>query len=186
VIFLYGSALTVGLPLWVLTRTTAPHGLAAAVFVLNTVLVVAFQVPLARYAGTPPAAAGALRRVAVWCLLSGASAALAVLGAALALTVVEMIRSAVSWELSVALAPDHAQGGYVGVHGLAQATARCAGPLLMTSAVITAGPAGWLAPGAVLALAALAQRRLVLRRLARGTAAEATAPPVVSGTRYGR
>jgi hypothetical protein len=181
--FLHGSALTVGLPLWIVTRTTAPHGLAAAIFVVNSVIVVACQVRLSRHASGPLVAAHALRRVAVWFLLLGAaaalavlhapwSAALAVLGSAVALTVVEMIQSAISWELSVSLAPDHVQGAYVGVHGLAQSTARCVGPLLMTSVVITAGPAGWLALGAALAAAALLQRRLVLRRLAcRGRAA---------------
>lgn len=187
--FLHGGALTVGLPLWILTRTTAPHGLAAAVFVANTVIVVAFQVRLSRHARTPLIAANALRKVAVWFLLAGATAAvavlqprwaatLAVLAAALALTVVEMIQSAVSWELSVALAPDTAQGTYVGVHGLAQAAARCVGPLLMTSVVIATGPVGWLALGAALALAALAQRHLVLRRLRRP--APAAAEPSLS------
>ncbi|WP_328917314.1 MULTISPECIES: MFS transporter [unclassified Streptomyces] len=185
--FLYGCALSVGLPLWILTRTTAPHGLAAAVFVLNTVIVVAFQVRLSRYGRTPLVAAHSMRRVSVWFLISGAAAALAVLharwaataavlAAAVALTVVEMIQSAVSWELSVALAPAHAQGSYVGVHGLAQSTASCLGPLLMTSVVIAAGPVGWLALGAALAAAALLQRRLVLRRLDRMAAAAAEDP----------
>jgi hypothetical protein len=196
VMFLYGCALTVGLPLWIITRTTAPHGLAAAVFVINTVIVVACQVRLSRYGRTPRIAADALRRVGVWFLVCGLTAAaavlhapwaatLAVLGAAAALTVVEMIQSAISWELSVALAPAGAQGSYVGVHGLAQSTARCVGPLLMTSAVIACGPAGWLAFGALLACAALLQRRLVLRRLAAlrpdpAAAALSVAPVTVS------
>jgi hypothetical protein len=176
--FLYGAALSVGLPLWIITRTTAPHGLAAAVFVVNTVLVVAFQVRLSRYGRTPRVAANALRRVAVWFLLLGVTGALAVtrarwaatlavLGCAVAITVVEMIQSAISWELSIALAPDHAQGAYLGVHGLAQSTERSAGPLLMTGVVLAAGPAGWIGLGAALAAAALLQRRLVLRRLTR-------------------
>lgn len=176
--FLYGCALSVGIPLWIITRTSAPHGLAASVFVVNTVIVVAFQVRLSRHGRTPHVAANALRRVAVWFLLCGAATAAAVvharwaataaiLAAAVALTVVEMIQSAVSWELSVALAPADAQGAYIGVHGLAQSTSRCVGPLLMTSVVIACGPLGWIALGAVLAAAALLQRRLVLRRLGR-------------------
>ncbi|MFF7154355.1 MFS transporter [Streptomyces sp. NPDC008139] len=191
--FLYGCALSVGMPLWIITRTDAPHGLAAAIFVVNTVIVVAFQVRLSRHGRTPRVAADSLRRVAVWFLLSGAATAVAVvhtrwaataaiLAAAIAFTVVEMIQSAISWELSVALAPDDAQGSYVGVHGLAQSTSRCVGPLLMTSVVIATGPTGWIALGAVLAAAALLQRRLVLRRLDRPhpTAAEPplSVPPV--------
>jgi MFS family permease len=191
VMFLYGCALSVGLPLWIVTRTTAPHGLAAAIFVVNTVVVVALQVRLSRHGRTPLIAADALRRVAVWFVLCGPTAALAVLhapwaatlavlGAAVAFTVVEMIQSAISWELSVALAPDGSQGAYVGVHGLAQSTSRCIGPLLMTSVVIAAGPAGWITLGAVLALAALLQRHLVLRRL--GRTEPTTAEPPLSVT----
>jgi hypothetical protein len=189
VMFLYGCALTVGLPLWIVTRTTAPHGLAAAVFVVNTVLVVLLQVRLARHGSSPRVAANSLRQVALWFLLSCAATAVAVLhtrwaatvavvAAAIAFTVVEMIQSAVSWELSVSLAPAHAQGSYVGVHGLAQSTSRCVGPLLMTSVVIATGPAGWIALGAVLAAAALLQRRLVLRRLARQHPVTAGEPPL--------
>ena len=176
--FLYGCSLTVGLPLWILTRTSAPHGLAAATFVINTFIVVALQVRLARYAGTPGTAARALRRVAAWFVVFGATTAaaavharwaatLAVLAATVAVTVVEMIQSAVTWELSVALAPVHAQGNYVGVHMLFQSVTRCLGPLLLTSVVIAAGPAGWLALGGALAAAALLQKHLVLRRLRR-------------------
>lgn len=194
--FLYDSVLSVGLPLWIVTRTSAPHGLAAAIFVVNTVIVVAFQVRIARHGSTSRIAADSLRRVALWFVLTGSLAAaavvpavwaatLAVVGSAVALTVVEMIQSAISWELSVALAPGHAQGAYVGVHGLAQATSRCVGPLLMTAAVLPAGPAGWLGFGAVLASAALAQRRLVLRRLRKAAAdpaepALSVAPATVS------
>lgn len=194
--FLHGVALTVGLPLWVLTRTSAPHGLAAGVFVINTVIVVLLQVRLSRFGAGPLVAADSLRHVAGWLLLSGAVtaaavvhdrwlAAAAVLGSAVAFTVVEMIQSAVGWELSVCLAPDEAQGAYVGVYGLAQSAARCVGPLLVTSVVIAGGPAGWLAFGAVLAAAALLQRRLVLRRLGRlrppdGPGALSVAPVTVS------
>lgn len=64
----------------------------------------------------------------------------------------------------------------MGVHGLAQATSRCVGPLLMTSVVLATGPAGWIAFGAVLAVAALLQRRLVLRRLGRMGPAAAGSP----------
>lgn len=175
--FLHGVALTVGLPLWIITRTSAPHGLAASVFVINTVIVVLLQVRLSRFGATAHIAANSLRQVAGWLLLSGAVtaaavvhdrwvAAAAVLASAVAFTVVEMIQSAVAWELSVCLAPDEAQGAYVGVYGLAQSAARCVGPLLVTSVVIAGGPAGWIGFGAVLAAAALFQRRLVVRRLA--------------------
>jgi MFS family permease len=185
---LHGVALTVGLPLWIITRTTAPHGLAASVFVVNTVVFVLFQVRMSRYADSPRVAAASLRPVAAWLLLTGVLtaaavvharwlAAVVVLASALALTVVEMVQSAVGWELSVGLAPAAAQGAYVGVYGFAQSAARCAGPLLITSVVLAGGVAGWIGFGAVLAALALAQRHLVLRRLGR-EAAEPDAAPV--------
>ena len=196
VMFLYGCALTVGLPLWILTRTTAPHGLAAAIFVVNTVIVVALQVRLARHgdsprARRPRAAPGrpvvrAVRRQPPpppSCTPAGPPPSPYV-AAAVALTVVEMIQSAVTWELSVGLAPADAQGNYVGVHRLFQSVTRCLGPLLLTSVVIAAGPAGWLVLGAALAAAALLQKHLVLRRLRRpGPARRGTR--VVSGPDYG-
>lgn len=175
-LFLDGSVLRVGMPLWIISATTAPHGLAAMLFVINTVVVVLFQVRLSRHGRTPRLAALTLRKVAACYFLGGAAVAVSVvdarwaattamLAAAVAFTFVEMYQATVSWELSVALAPDDAQGAYVGVHGLAQSAERAAGPLVMTSAVIAAGPLGWLGLGAVLAGTALVQKRMVLRRL---------------------
>ncbi|MDJ0346054.1 MFS transporter [Streptomyces sp. H10-C2] len=175
-LFLDGSVLRVGMPLWIISATTAPHGLAALLFVINTVVVVLLQVRLSRHGRTPRLAAMTLRQVAACYLLGGAAVAASVvdarwaataalLVAAVAFTFVEMFQATVSWELSVALAPDDAQGAYVGVHGLAQATERAAGPLIMTSAVIAGGPLGWLGFGAALAATALVQKRMVLRRL---------------------
>lgn len=171
------AILNVGLPLWIVTRTSAPHSLAAVLLVLNNILVVLFVLPLSRLGRTPQAAASSLRLVAAaflaGCAAMAASAApdspwaatALLAGAAVAFTVVEMVHAAVSWELSLALAPACAQGAYLGVHGLAQSAERSAGPLILTSAVIVAGPAGWLALGAGLVLVAAGQRALVCRRL---------------------
>ncbi|WP_427196893.1 MFS transporter [Streptomyces sp. DSM 41987] len=175
-LFLDGSVLRVGMPLWIISATTAPHGLAALLFVINTVVVVLFQVRLSRHGHTPHLAARTLRHVAACYFLGGAAVAASVvddrwaaiaamLVAAVAFTFVEMYQATVSWELSVALAPDDAQGAYVGVHGLAQSAERAAGPLIMTTAVIAAGPLGWLGLGTALAGTAFLQKRMVLRRL---------------------
>lgn len=51
------------------------------------------------------------------------------LAASAAFTLAEMLHATVSWELSVALASDSAQGAYLGVHGLAQAVQRSMGLL---------------------------------------------------------
>lgn len=72
----------------------------------------------------------------------------------------EMLHATISWELSVALAPETAQGTYLGVHGLAQSVQRTFGPLAVTAAIAT-GPAGWAAFGTGIALTCTIQHRLV-------------------------
>jgi uncharacterized membrane protein YfcA len=83
-----------------------------------------------------------------------------------AFTAAEMLHAAVSWELSVALAPGTAQGAYLGVHGLAQSGQRSVGPLAVTAAIAT-GPLGWTAFGTVIALTCMFQHRLVRGHLVR-------------------
>lgn len=173
-LFLDDSVFRVGLPLWAVTATTAPHQIVPLLLVLNSVLVVCFQVPFARFGTTPSAARATLLPLAAAFLTGGialaASAAdspwVASTGltlAATAFTVAEMLHATVSWELSVALAPPTAQGAYLGVHGLGQAVQRSVGPLAVTAA-ITTGPLGWAAFGAGLAAMCCAQRRLVRDR----------------------
>ncbi|MFG3508724.1 MFS transporter [Streptomyces sp. NPDC047821] len=175
VLYLDDAILQVGMPLWIVHATDAPLGLAPLLLVLNSLLVVLFQVPLARFGATPTAARTLLTPLAclflTGCLAMAASAAgdrwtavAALTTAAVALTFAEMIHATASWELSVALAPADAQGAYLGVHGLAASTQRSAGPLLVT-AVIAAGPLAWPLLGAGFAATCLAQRRLVRRRL---------------------
>ncbi|MFE1552672.1 MFS transporter [Streptomyces sp. NPDC058718] len=175
VFFLHDSILQVALPLWIVHATEAPVGLAPLLLVLNSALVVVFQVPLSRFGATteaarrlysPLAALFATGTLAVAAsALTGPNLSIAALiTAAVALTFAEMIHTIASWELSVALAPVDAQGAYLGVHGLAQSTQRFAGPLLMTGLVST-GPLGWPFLGAALVATCAAQNRLVRRRL---------------------
>ncbi|MFF9913202.1 MFS transporter [Streptomyces sp. NPDC013457] len=174
-LFLDDTILQVAVPLWIVHATTAPVGLAPLLLVLNTVLVVLFQVPLARFGATTPAA----RRLLVplsGLLFAGtlALAASATGGSALAITALvagviaftfaEIIHATASWELSVALAPAEAQGAYLGVHGLAQSSQRFAGPLLVAG-VISAGALAWPLLGLGLVAAGAAQHRVIRGRL---------------------
>ncbi|MCB5165219.1 MFS transporter [Streptomyces bambusae] len=170
-LFFDDAIFKVGIPLWIIHATEAPHGLAPLLMVLNNVLVVLCQVPLARYGTSTDAARRLLRPLAASFGLGCAALAAAALGgpwtataalvvAAAALTFAEMVHAVASWELSLALAPDEAQGAYLGVHGLAAAGQRSLGPLAATAAV-AAGPLAWAALGAALALTCLGQDRLV-------------------------
>jgi MFS family permease len=171
VLFLDDAVFKVGLPLWIAHESNAPNGLAPLLMVLNNVMVVALQVPLARFGTTTAAARNLLLPLSATFALGGIAMALAATGgtvtatalltaAAAAFTMAEMLHATISWELSVALAPETAQGTYLGVHGLAQSVQRTFGPLAVTAAIAT-GPAGWATFGTVIALTCTIQHRLV-------------------------
>ncbi|MET9911392.1 MFS transporter [Streptomyces sp. NPDC006476] len=177
VLFLDDAVFKVGLPLWIAHATDAPHGLAPLLLVLNNVMVVVLQVPLARFGTTTPAARRLLLPLSAAFATGGIAMALSagggavaatllLIAAAAAFTLAEMLHATVSWELSVALAPGAAQGAFLGVHGLAQSAQRSVGPLAVTAAIAT-GPVGWTAFGALIALTCVIQHRLVRDRLAR-------------------
>ncbi|MCX4775903.1 MFS transporter [Streptomyces sp. NBC_01264] len=170
------SVLAVGLPLWLVARTDAPHVLVPAFLVINTVLVVVLQLRVSARFERPRQAAAALSvyglTMLACCVLlalsagTGAVAASVVLLAAAGLvTGAELLRSVSSWELAVSLAPEEARASYLGVAGMAQSVQKSAGPLLLTGVVMTAGPAGWLALGAGIAVLSAVQRRSAVRRL---------------------
>lgn len=180
VLFLDDAVFRVGLSLWAVRDTEAPHGLVPVLLVLNSVLVVALQVPLARFGSTSAAArrlllplSGAFAAAGIAMAASAGGgpvlASVSLLLAATAFTVAEMLHAVVSWELSVALAPEAAQGAYLGVHGLAQAAQRMVGPLAVTAAIAT-GPLGWTVFGTAVAGTCLVQHRLVRERLRRPAA----------------
>ncbi|MDX3535534.1 MFS transporter [Streptomyces sp. MB09-01] len=188
------SILGVGLPLWLVSHTTAPHALIPAFLVVNTVLVVVLQL---RVSAEFQGARAATRAVALYgvttlvcCVLLAAAAgggillaSAALLAAAVLATAAELMRSVSSWELAVSLAPREARASYLGVAGMAQSVQKAAGPLLLTGAVMTAGPAGWLALGAAVAGLSLVQRRASLRRLddLRTAGERAAAEPAPAG-----
>lgn len=174
VLFLDDAVFKVGLPLWTVHATDAPHGLVPLLMVLNNVMVVGLQVPLARFGATTATARRLLFPLsAVFALAGVAIAASAAHGAALAtaflltataaFTLAEIIHATISWELSIALAPDDAQGAYLGVHGLAQSVQRSVGPLAVTAAIAT-GPVGWITFGTAIAGTCLVQHRLARPR----------------------
>ncbi|MEU6209108.1 MFS transporter [Streptomyces sp. NPDC047023] len=187
------SILGIGIPLWLVGRTEAPHELIPAFLVVNTVLVVLLQLQVSARVETARQAAGAVALYGVatfacCALLAGAGAggvwgaSAALLAAAVLATAAELVRSVSSWELAVRLAPKEARASYLGVAGMAQSVQKSAGPLLLTGVVMAAGPAGWLALGTAVAGLSLVQRRSSLRRLDRLERLEGTPPvPAASG-----
>ncbi|WP_263101393.1 MFS transporter [Kitasatospora sp. DSM 101779] len=180
------SVLNVGLPLWLVHHTAAPHALVPAFLVVNTVLVVLLQLRVSAWADGPRGAVKALgwygAALLGCCLLLAAatagdawSASVALLAAAVLVTLAELLRSVSSWELAVSLAPPRARASYLGVAGMAQSVQKSAGPLLITGLVMTAGPLGWIALGGAATGLGAVQRRASLRRLASVAAASPAA-----------
>lgn len=170
------GVLNIGLPLWLVNHTKAPHAFIPIFLVLNTVLVVVLQMRVSAQAEGPRRATVATvvygGTMFVCCLVlatatgGGAlSASIAMLVAAVLVTMAELMRSVSSWELAVSLAPPSARAPYLGVAGMSQSIQKSAGPLLLTGAVMVAGPAGWIVFGASIAGLSLVQRRACSRRL---------------------
>lgn len=170
------TILNVGLPLWLVNHTSAPHTVVPAFMIVNNVLVVAFQMPVSariegprRALGAVVAYGGSLLACCVLVALSAGggpvTASVLLLAAAVAVTAAEMMRAVSSWELSVSMAPARSQAAYLGAAGVSQGVARSAGPVVLTDAVMAAGPPGWLALGTAVAGVALLQRRCSAHRL---------------------
>ncbi|MFD7561530.1 MFS transporter, partial [Streptomyces sp. NPDC059835] len=162
VLLLRMPLLSLAVPLWIVQRTHAPGWLVSALFVLNTVAVMLFQVRVARPVTDLDGARRALRisglvmaaSCAVFALsaLPGAgwaAAGLLVAGAVLQVDA-EMRQSAGSWQIGFSLAPADRMGQYQGFFGTGVPVARTLGPLVLTSLLLVWGVPGWLLLGALL------------------------------------
>jgi MFS family permease len=159
--------LTVVLPLWIAQRTNAPVSVYSAILLLNTVMVVLFQVRASKGASDVRGGARALRRSGVLLAACCALFALAAgqpawLGAAILVAggivhvLGELVYSAGSWALAFELAPEHAQGQYQGVFNMSIQLGGMIAPLVGTVLILGGGWAGWLVFAAVLLTAGLA------------------------------
>ncbi|UUZ44906.1 MFS transporter [Janibacter limosus] len=108
--------LDVIMPIWVVTRTQAPHSVVAALLISNTLLVIAFQLPVSRPFETVHTAVSGLRLsglllAAMFALLALSSsvsvwpAVILLFISVIAHTGAEMVQGASSWPLSYDLAP---------------------------------------------------------------------------------
>ena len=150
----------VGVPLWIANDTNAPEVLVAVVLILNTVIVVLFQVPLSR--GTHDLRrAGRVSAIAAWlmaaaCLVYAAAAGLpagfaiaVIVTAAIAHAFAEVLSQAGGWGLSFELADPVRAGTYQGVFSMGYSLGAMVSPLFVTSTALTLGLGGWAILGAV-------------------------------------
>ncbi|MFE0676408.1 MFS transporter [Streptomyces sp. NPDC058867] len=160
VVSLHVTVLTVGVPLWVLAHDELPRAVIAWTLVLNTVVVVLFQVRATR--GVESAADGgrALRLsgllLAAGCLALAATGELSTTAAVTVLLLAvafqafaEMYQQAGAWAISYDLAPEDRRQVYLAFFSLGNAARNTYGPLVVTFLVVQRGAVGWLLLGAL-------------------------------------
>lgn len=167
VLIMNSGILTVALPIWITERTAAPATLFPVILLLNTFIVVFFQVRASKGSEDVPGGAVAMRRAglllaaccAIFALASGQPAWLAaviLIVGALVHVIGEMLHSAGSWSLGYGLAPDHAQGQYQGLFGMSTQAGSMVTPLAVTTLIIGFGWIGWLVFAVAMLAAGLA------------------------------
>lgn len=155
--------LNIALPLWIADHTAAPHWLISACMLVNTTIVVLFQVRASRGTEELTGAARAARRagavIAVACVLFAASGGVptaAAVGLLLAGAFVHVIgelwHAAAGWGISFGLAPPHAQGQYQGAYGMGMQLGGMIAPMVVTSLAVGWGVPGWVLLGGLFLL----------------------------------
>src|SRR5579875_423466 len=155
----------VEIPLWLTTRTGVPTVTVSLLFLLNTILVVAFQTRLTRWVTGVRAGvrAGAVAAACLVCccgvlaalpgLVTWVAAAGFVL-AALLVTLAEMNQGSAAWTLSFGLSPAADTTRALALFNTGQAAAFVLGPALWTATVAWAGRSGFAVVAAPIAAGA--------------------------------
>ncbi|MCO6005453.1 MFS transporter [Actinoallomurus purpureus] len=169
VLSMHRFILSIGLPLWIVSRHLVPKPMVSVLIAINTVLVVFLQVRMTRQTDAADGAARALRNSG-WMLLCCALLLVAASGhlpiapwtagailvvAILALTFAEMWQAAGTWGLSLRLSPEASRTRFLSVFNLGTSFLDVAGPFVVTALVLPAGRVGWAVLGGVLAVAGL-------------------------------
>jgi MFS family permease len=174
----FDALLLVAMPVWVLQHTDAPRATVSVLFVMNTVLVVLFQIPVSKLA------TGLRRttRMVTWAgvVMAGSGISFAVSGASggwlavawlvvavVALSLGEVIANSATWNLSIVLAPEQVRGRYLSIFNLSLAGERVLGPIIVTSLLLGSGTVGWVGAAVVFVITGLAGERVALSAAAR-------------------
>jgi MFS family permease len=168
----------IGLPLWVLHHTEAPVVVVSLALIVNTVLVVALQIPLSRgshdirRAGKAVSLAGVFMAIActVYAAAAGVPPVLAVVAiilATVAHTFGEILSSAGIWGLSYELADPRSAGAYQGLFAMAFSIGTMVTPAVIAVTVVDNGIAGWIALGAIFIASSIGIRAISHRASSR-------------------
>ena len=155
------------LPVWVVFHTSAPRWSVSAFVIINTVMVVLFQVRVGKRVQTIGQGGAAFRRAGVIFLVSCSAMGLAaglpawaalllLAGAAVLHTYGELWQSSGMFALDFGLAPPHAQGQYQGLVSMGNFAGLALSPLILVGLVLSGGRLGFALLGAWFALLGLA------------------------------
>lgn len=156
----------VGVPLWVVNNTQAPTVMVSVMLIANTVIVIAFQIPLSRGTDDPLKAGNVvvLAGIAIvaacvlYPLSGGVGAAMAILLLLLAATAhafAEVWSMAGTWGLSFELAGTRKPGAYQGVFAMGAGLGSMCAPFVVAGTALKFGLLGWLGLALVFLIAAL-------------------------------
>jgi MFS family permease len=179
------------LPVWVVFHTNAPRWSVSAFVVINTVIVVLFQVRVGKTVQTIRQGGAAFRRAGVIFLVScsamGLAAGLPAWGALLLLagavvlhTYGELWHASGTFALDFGLAPPHAQGQYQGLVGMGNFAGQALSPLILVGLVLAGGRLGFVLLGAWFAVLGLAGPAVARWGERTRPAAPAAAPEVAA------
>jgi MFS family permease len=155
------------LPVWVVFHTNAPRWSVSAFVLINTVMVVLFQIRVGKRVQTVRQGGTAFRRAGVIFLVSCSAMSLAAglpaWGAVVLLatavivhTYGELWQSSAMFALDFGLAPPHAQGQYQGLAGMGNFAGQALSPFILVGLVLSGGRLGLILLGAWFALLGLA------------------------------
>jgi hypothetical protein len=203
ILALHASIVTVVLPLWALHRTAVPHFVVPLLLIVNTAFVILFQMRASNGVDDVKSAGRTARRSGYWlaagCVVaaitavkavgaSPATAACILIAAILFFSVAEVLQSASGWALAFGLAPQHAQGEYLGAFELHVISQGIVGPAVLSAVVIAYGSWGWaataivvLAASVLIAPAALRSEAIMKARQAGTPAAAGSAEVLPAG-----
>jgi len=154
------------MPVWVVFHTNAPRWSASAFMIINTIIVLLFQVRVGKTVRTIRQGGAAFRRAGVIFLVScsamglatglpGWAAVLLLAGAVVLHTYGELWQSSAMYAMDFGLAPPHAQGQYQGLVGMGNFAGQALAPLILVGLVLTGGRLGFVLLGAWFALLGL-------------------------------
>lgn len=169
---------SVGVPLWIVTRTEAPEVVISVLLVLNTVFVALFQVRAARGTHDIGIAGRTVRRgsllLAAACLLYGAAGSVGAIAAVALLLIAELLGSwaeiwceAGGWGLAFELADPLSAGRYQGLSQTGYSLAGMIAPALVTATAVDHGMPGWVVLAVLFAATGTAVGVLAARASAR-------------------